>query len=172
MINRDFIIIIVSLQTVVALFANWFLRLNLLLRINTKMFSKMSFISAITLKNKGLIKNTTIICLSVLFFACDKVPKIANFDSVAWKNDMNGCLGDRVRLATILEPQRAELKMIEAPELIKVLGNPNTIEILQRQQRYYVYWIQNPANCADSTATYKEVRVRLSALGKVTEVLF
>lgn len=85
---------------------------------------------------------------------------------------MNGCLGDRVRLATILEPQRAELKMIEAPELIKVLGNPNTIEILQRQQRYYVYWIQNPANCADSTATYKEVRVRLSALGKVTEVLF
>lgn len=85
---------------------------------------------------------------------------------------MNGCLGDRIRLAAILEPQRNELKMIEAPELIKVLGNPNTIEILQRQQRYYVYWIQNTAKCSDSTTAYKEVRVRLSALGKVTEVLF
>jgi hypothetical protein len=91
---------------------------------------------------------------------------------MAWKKDMNGCLGDRVRLSAVLEPQRNELKMIEAPELIKVLGNPNSIEILQRQQRYYVYWIQNPAKCSDNAATYKEVRVRLSALGKVTEVLF
>lgn len=132
----------------------------------------MSFISAIRLKNNTKIRFLIAFLISLLFFACDKVPKLINFDSVAWKNDLDGCLGDRKRLAEILEPQRAELKMIEAPELIKVLGNPNTIEILQRQQRYYVYWIQNPAKCSDSTATYKEVRVRLSALGKVTEVLF
>jgi hypothetical protein len=136
------------------------------------MFYKMSFISAIRLINDGKIRFLTAFCISVLFFACDKVPKLTNFDSVAWKNDLNGCLGDRIRLAAILEPQRSELKMIEAPELIKVLGNPNTIEILQRQQRYYVYWIQNPDKCSDSATTYKEVRVRLSALGKVTEVLF
>lgn len=132
----------------------------------------MSFISAIASKNNRFLKYLAVFGLIFAFSACDKVPKLANFDSVAWQNDLNGCLGDRIRLAEILEPQRAELKMIEAPELIKVLGNPNTIEILQRQQRYYVYWIQNPAKCADSTATYKEVRVRLSALGKVTEVLF
>jgi hypothetical protein len=136
------------------------------------MFSKMSLVSAIRFRNNAFIKYFFVFSMSIVVFSCDKVPKLTNFDSVAWRNDLNGCLGDRTRLAAILEPQRGELKMIEAPELIKVLGNPNTIEILQRQQRYYVYWIQNPAKCSDSTATYKEVRVRLSALGKVTEVLF
>lgn len=136
------------------------------------MFSKISIKSAISLKINSLVKNFVVLLVGLLVFSCDKVPKLSNFDSVAWKNDLNGCLGDRIRLAAILEPQRNELKMIEAPELIKVLGNPNTIEILQRQQRYYVYWIQNTAKCSDSTTAYKEVRVRLSALGKVTEVLF
>ena len=149
-----------------------FKTLNLFIRFQLKMFTKMTFISACWSNNRGLIKNIALLFLVGALFACDKVPKLTNFDSVAWKNDMNGCLGDRVRLATILEPQRAELKMVEAPELIKVLGNPNAIEILQRQQRYYVYWLQNPTQCADSTATCKEVRIRLSALGKVTEVLF
>ena len=104
--------------------------------------------------------------------SCDRVPKLVGFDAKLWQNDLNGCLGERIKLAPILEAQRKELKLIEEPELKKILGSPNSVEIMQRQQRYYVYWIQNPEKCADSNMTYKEVRIRVSALGKVTEVLF
>lgn len=114
----------------------------------------------------------TCIALFGLLLSCTKVPNLTDFDSVAWKNDLNGCNGERLRLAEILEDQRHELKMIEAPELKKILGQPNAIQIMERQQRYYIYWIQNPAKCQDSNSSYKEVRIRVSALGKVTEVLF
>lgn len=112
------------------------------------------------------------ILLSCIWISCSKVPKLNDFDSTAWKNDINGCNGDRLKLAEILEDQRHELKLIEAPELKKILGQPNAIQIMERQQRYYIYWIQNPAKCQDSKTSYKEVRVRVSALGKVTEVIF
>lgn len=132
----------------------------------------MRFDLTFYIKNKVFCQFFGMIFVILLFFSCDKVPKLTNFDSSAWKNDVDGCSGKRALLATILEPQRNELKMIEAPELQKVLGPPNSIEILQRQQRYYIYWIQNPAKCGDSTMPYKELRIRVSALGKVTEVLF
>ncbi len=116
--------------------------------------------------------NKILVCLFLFFFSCNKVPKLVGFDEQLWKADQDGCKGDRLKLATILEEQRKELRLIEEPELKKILGSPNSVEIMQRQQRYYVYWIQNPAKCTDSTMAYKEVRIRVSALGKVTEVLF
>jgi len=123
------------------------------------------------LKNRILKAWLLVLCLFLLF-SCNKVPKIEGFDAAAWKKDIEGCFGDRAKLVPLLDEQRHELKMVEAPELKKLLGPPNAIEIMGRQQRYYIYWIQNPEKCADTTLKYQEVRIRVSALGKVTEVLF
>ena len=120
-------------------------------------------------KTIKIIFSCIVICLHV---NCSKVPKITDFDVEVWKNDQFGCEGNRLKLAEVLEQQRHELKMIEEPELKKILGTPNSIQIMQRQQRYYIYWIQNPAKCLDTNMVYKELKIRVSALGKVTEVLF
>ena len=121
---------------------------------------------------KMMIRILTVIVVVFLLTSCSKVPKIIGFDATLWQQDQFGCDGNRLKLSGILEAQRQQLKLIEEPELKKILGSPNSVEIMQRQQRYYIYWIQNPAKCADSAMAYKELRIRVSALGKVTEVLF
>jgi hypothetical protein len=107
-----------------------------------------------------------------LFFSCKAVPDIQGFDSLAWKNDINGCEGKRFLLSTSLENERKKLKGIAGADLTRLLGTPNEVQVMERQQKYYIYWIQNPKICQDSVGETKEVRIRLSAIDRVTEVIF
>ncbi len=107
-----------------------------------------------------------------LFVSCKSVPDIVGFDSKAWKSDINGCEGKRNALAPALENERKKLRGIAETDLVHVLGTPNEIQVLERQQRIYIYWIQHPNFCKDATLENKEVRIRLSAVDRVTEVLF
>ena len=119
-----------------------------------------------------IIVNCCVFALWFCLVACDRVPQIEGFEPEVWKSDFSGCKGARTKLSPILENKRKELKGVGEHELLEVLGKPNSVQLLERQQRYFIYWIENPAECLDSTQTYKEVRIRLSALNKVTEVLF
>lgn len=109
--------------------------------------------------------------LSVLVLSCSKMPEIKGFDKEAWKQDEFGCLGLRNKLSNNLENERQSLKGAQETDLIKILGQPNSIQIMERKQKYFTYWINNPEYCKDST-TFKAVKIRISALNQVTEVLF
>jgi len=43
--------------------------------------------------------------------------------------------------------------------------------LMGRKQKYFTYWITNPEFCKDSSQ-YQAVKIRISALNQVTEVLF
>ena len=127
------------------------------------------------IKTKQYNKIMTRCYVFVIWFclvSCDKIPEIEGFDPSVWKADFSGCKGERAKLSPILESKRKALKGVGEHELLEMLGKPNSVQLLERQQRYFIYWIQNPAECLDSTQSYREVRIRLSALNKVSEVLF
>ena len=109
--------------------------------------------------------------ISVLFASCSKMPEIKGFDQNAWKQDEFGCKGERNKLSFILESERHNLRGAQETDLIKILGQPNSIQIMARKQKYFTYWITNPTFCKDSS-TFKAVKIRISALNQVTEVLF
>lgn len=113
----------------------------------------------------------SILILSVLALSCSKMPEIKGFDKEAWKQDEYGCLGMRNKLSDNLEIERQTLKGAQETDLIKILGQPNSIQIMERKQKYFTYWINNPTFCKDSS-TFKAVKIRISALNQVTEVLF
>ena len=112
-----------------------------------------------------------IIILSVLTVSCSKMPEIEGFDKEAWKQDEFGCNGERNKLSNILETERQSLKGAQETDIIKILGQPNSIQIMERKQKYFTYWISNPSYCKDTT-TFKALKIRISALNQVTEVLF
>lgn len=125
-------------------------------------------------KKKNYIKNNKLFLVLVLFAfsQCKSVPDVAGFKSDKWKEDLNGCEGKRMEMSIGLEQERQKLKGIAESDLVRMLGNPNEVEVLERQQKYYIYWIQNPKLCPESRIEYKELRIRLSAIGRVTETLF
>ncbi len=108
---------------------------------------------------------------SFLALSCSKMPEIKGFDKDGWKRDEFGCLGIRNKFSEILETQRQSLKGAQETDIIKILGQPNSIQIMERKQKYFTYWINNPTYCKDSS-TFKAVKIRISALNQVTEVLF
>ena len=118
-----------------------------------------------------MYKSIFFVSICIFIVSCSKVPQIKNFNSLTWKEDEFGCKGLRNKLSGILEEERQSLKGAQETDLIKLLGQPNSIQIMARKQKYFTYWINNPTYCGDSSS-YKEVKIRISALNQVTEVLF
>lgn len=115
----------------------------------------------------------TFVTVALLFqSACSPSPKIEDFDSTAWIKDVNGCEGMRKELCPILEPQRKKLKGLSETELVTVLGKPNKVQIMERQQKYFFYTIQDPVQCHRTEWEHVELKIRFGATNKVTEVLF
>lgn len=125
-------------------------------------------------EKKSCISNNILLFVLVLvaFSQCKSVPDIAGFKADKWKEDVNGCDGKRIEMSIGLEQERQKLKGLAESDLVRMLGNPNEVEVLERQQKYYIYWIQNPKLCPGSKLEYKELKIRLSAIGRVTETLF
>ena len=113
-----------------------------------------------------------LVIILFVFTQCKSVPDITGFDSGRWKEDVNGCEGTRMKLAGDLELERQKLKGVAESDLVKMLGNPNQVQVMERQQKQYIYWIQNPAQCPGANLEYRELRIRFSAIGRVTETLF
>lgn len=121
---------------------------------------------------KNIYTKGAVALLLGMVLSCKSVPEISHFDPVAWKEDVNGCKGIRLALAETLENERKKLKGCTETNLVRLLGTPNEVEVLARQQKYYIYWIQNPIFCKDSLIEYKSFKIRFSAVDLVTEVLF
>jgi outer membrane protein assembly factor BamE (lipoprotein component of BamABCDE complex) len=122
-----------------------------------------------------------IIILLCLFgvFACQKSPKLENFDSKLWKKDKLACKNLRKDLIKSLSLQKEKLKGLGQNQIMQILGKPDLQELHNRNQRFYVYFYEKgkicdtPNSIADYTKLDKEkiVLVRFTAIDKVTEVI-
>jgi hypothetical protein len=116
-----------------------------------------------------------LLTLTLVFSGSCRQPKtFPEFNSSAWKEDRLGCTGTRQQLRPEFDQIRNELKGLSQREVIDVLGKPDAQLLYQRNQKYYLYFLESGPQCQgqmdDSQAA--SVAVRFSALEQVTEITF
>ncbi len=106
--------------------------------------------------------------------ACNAPKEIEGFDSAAWQADRLGCGGGRQALRASFDSVRLELKGLTQNEVLDVLGKPDFQRLYERNQKFYVYFLEPGAQCegkADASRARTAV-IRFSAIELVTEVYY
>ena len=106
---------------------------------------------------------------------CSSAPdKFGKLDLKKWRGDRGGCNGIR---ATLLPSFRAEIQNLKGNSsntIGELLGRPDVNQIADRNQKYYIYFLEKGPQCdqAGVKSTSASVAIRMSAVGLATEVTF
>lgn len=111
----------------------------------------------------------------VILTSCSPPPdRIGNLDLVKWRGDRGGCQGIRTALIDDFKAVRQELKGQSSNEVAKILGRPDSEQLDDRNQKFYIYFLEAGAHCQDPKVKTesRSVALRISAIGLVTEITF
>lgn len=109
--------------------------------------------------------------LTICFLAaCTKKADLGDFDEERWKNDPNGCLGERSQMVDQIREAKPKLLGLYQKSVIKVLGRPEQEELYKRSQTYYIYAIDPSEDCSDPHDDPRFLRIRFTSLGIANEV--
>ncbi|WP_234736105.1 hypothetical protein [Tellurirhabdus bombi] len=116
----------------------------------------------------------TILGLFFVLTNCSAPDRLGKLDLVKWRQDRGGCQGVRTGQIDDLKSVREELKGKMANDINKILGRPDINQLADRNQKYYVYFLERGAHCQDvqQKSTARTVALRIGAIGVVTEVTF
>ncbi|WP_125077722.1 hypothetical protein [Rufibacter latericius] len=111
--------------------------------------------------------------LAVFLCSCTSPVSDFDFDSKTWKNDLNGCKGDRVNLREQIESIRLKLGGLHESDIRKLLGKPDAQQLLENSQEIYIYYITSGPKCTSAASQQSKEKealtVRMDALGNVRE---
>lgn len=116
-----------------------------------------------------------VLLLSAGLVSCDPPPDtFGRLDLKKWRGDRGGCNGVR---ATLLPDFRAEIKNLKgkrANTIGDLLGRPDINEIADRNQKFYIYFLERGVHCdkPGAKSNSRSVAIRMSAIGLATEVTF
>lgn len=106
---------------------------------------------------------------------CSAPPdRLGPLDLAKWRSDRNGCQGVRTALVEDFKAVRQELKGQSANEIGKILGRPDNELLDDRNQKFYIYFLEKGPHCQDPRlkTQSRSVALRISAIGLVTEITF
>jgi len=106
-------------------------------------------------------------------FGCGNPPgdKIAGIDWEVWKTDRNGCQMKREGYADTLAAQTDRLKALSEMEIVKLMGRPDRTELLERNQKFFTYFLNGGPGCADTRNGTLWLAIRFNAMGLAKEVM-
>lgn len=116
-----------------------------------------------------------IYCFLLLVSGCYSTPDtIGKLDVAKWRTDRGGCYGVRAGLVDDLKASREEFKGVHVNDLGGILGRPDINMIAERNQKFYIYFLQKGIHCDDpkQKSTSPSVAFRINAIGLVTEITF
>lgn len=118
------------------------------------------------------------LCVSLFLIvctaACTSAPELEGFDAHAWRNDPEGCKGDRVAQVNALLSQKEKLIGKGQQEIIALLGSPSEHELYQRTRKFFYYPVDPIATCPEADSGPDNPRVlslRFNALDMCNEVI-
>jgi hypothetical protein len=121
------------------------------------------------------IKPFLFLALPLIFLSCQSGPEnYKDFDVKSWKADPEACNGKRNGMTNALEAIRSELINMEEPKLREILGKPDRIELLERNQKVYQYYVTSGKQCAGDQVSERDGQVfvvRFTPTNKVKEAL-
>jgi hypothetical protein len=113
------------------------------------------------------------------FLSCDSATKSEwaqghSFQADSWKKDKLGCQGQREKLSAKFDSIRRNLLGMSQDQIRDVLGSPDFQMLQTRNQKSYIYFIEEGEQCRNSQADSKAktVAIRFSATGYVTEITY
>lgn len=122
------------------------------------------------------MKSNALLLLALLgLFGCEPPPdRFGRLDLKKWRSDRGGCNGVR---AAILPDFRAEIQNLKgkrANTIGDLLGRPDINEIADRNQKFYIYFLEKGPQCDQPgvKSTSRSVAIRMSAIGLATEITF
>ncbi len=118
---------------------------------------------------------TALVSLLILLTGCYSSPDtFGKLDVAKWRSDRGGCNGIRATLVNDFNASRQEFKGVHVNNLGGILGRPDINIIAERNQKFYVYFLEKGIHCDDpkQKSTARSVALRISAIGLVTEITF
>jgi hypothetical protein len=101
-----------------------------------------------------------------------KERKLERFDSIAWKADKDGCGGIRASMKENLLKSKYTMRGLTTREVLDLMGHPDAEELADRNQKYYIYFIEPGPKCSGFTGKATALYVRFSAVGIANEFTF
>ena len=114
-----------------------------------------------------------IVFLLILPSGCSRKKKKANrlekLETEVWINDKNGCTGDRMEMKNQLLALKHNMRGMKFGDIESYLGKPDGQELYNRNQKYYIYYIEPGPKCKNAIESTQALFVRFSAVGIANE---
>ena len=114
-----------------------------------------------------------VVALNLL--SCNSAPdQFGKLDLKKWRGDRGGCNGVRATLVPSFKAEVQNLKGKTANTIGELLGRPDVNQIADRNQKYYIYFLEKGPQCSPDgqKSTSRSVAIRMSAIGLATEITF
>ncbi|MCK8495649.1 MULTISPECIES: hypothetical protein [Spirosoma] len=113
--------------------------------------------------------------VAVLLSGCSSAPdQFGKLDLKKWRGDRGGCNGVRAKLVPDFKAEIQNLKGKTANTIGELLGRPDVNQIEDRNQKFYIYFLEKGPQCdqAGAKSNSRSVAIRMSAIGLATEITF
>ena len=92
----------------------------------------------------------------------------------AFKKDRGGCAGTREKQIDWLKTHKMTWKGVSSNDLEDILGKPDIQQLADRNQEYYVYFLEEGPHCDNikNASKARTMAFRFSAMGLTTEITF
>ncbi|MGF7219193.1 hypothetical protein GGR92_005375 [Spirosoma lacussanchae] len=124
---------------------------------------------------RRLVGGLFVVCWSLSLLACGTVPdQFGKLNLKKWRGDRGGCMGTRSALEADFRAEIPNLKGKTANTIGEWLGRPDANILADRNQKFYVYYLERGPQCdkVGAKSSSRSVAIRMSAIGLATEITF
>lgn len=115
-------------------------------------------------------------CIPILAFAlissCSSPLDAGKINLNNWKSDRDGCKGLRMQDLEEFKAIKNNFLGADNQALIKTFGRPDRVELVDKSQSFFFYFIEPSGDCQGVESEKEPLRVlfRMNAISKVSEV--
>lgn len=108
----------------------------------------------------------------IVLAGCSSKLETGSINIENWKSDRYGCKGLRLQDLEELKQIKNSFLGADNQALIKTFGRPDRVELVDKSQSFFFYFLEPSDNCEDVESKKEPLRVlfRLNAISKVSEV--
>ena len=110
--------------------------------------------------------------LVLIGFSCSGPLDAGKVNLENWKADRDGCNGLRMQELEAFQEIKNTFLGADNQALIKTFGRPDRVELVDKSQSFFFYFIEPSGDCEDVESEKEPLRVlfRMNAISKVSEV--
>lgn len=115
-----------------------------------------------------------IFAFSIVLLSCSGKVELKNVNLENWKKDRDGCTGQRMQELEAFRVVKNDLLGKDNQSIIKTFGRPDKVELTDRSQSFFIYFIDPAPSCTSFDASAEQpmkVMLRMNAYSRVSEVV-